>query len=40
MKFTNLLELSIDTFLDLCDDQDADVRTVAEESLNKIIKVI
>ncbi|XP_023313861.1 huntingtin [Trichogramma pretiosum] len=33
-----VLNLSIETLLCLCDDFDADIRTVADECLNKIIK--
>lgn len=33
------LSLSIETLLCLCDDFDSDVRTVADECLNKIIRV-
>lgn len=35
-----VLNLSIETLLCLCDDIDSDVRTVADECLNKIIRVI
>ena len=34
-----ILNLSIETLLCLCDDADSDVRTVADECLNKIIRV-
>lgn len=34
-----VLNLSIETLLCLCDDSDSDVRTVADECLNKIIRV-
>ncbi|XP_008206342.1 huntingtin isoform X2 [Nasonia vitripennis] len=34
------LNLSIETLLCLCDDSDSDVRTVADECLNKIIRAI
>lgn len=39
-NFSQVLSLSIKTLLDVCADADADVRTVADECLNKIIRVI
>ncbi|XP_058802645.1 huntingtin isoform X2 [Phymastichus coffea] len=35
-----VLNLSIETLLCLCDDSDSDVRTVADECLNKIIRAV
>lgn len=37
--FSTLLNYSMETLFQLCDDSDSDVRMVAEESLNKIIRV-
>ena len=37
--FPNLLSVSIELLLQVCDDSDADVRLMAGEALNKIIKV-
>ena len=34
-----ILNLAVETLLCLCDDFDADVRTVADECLNRIIRV-
>lgn len=38
-KFPQVLSLSIETLLTLCNDDDSDVRMVADETLNKIIRV-
>jgi huntingtin len=38
-EFSQLLSISIETLLQLCDDPDSDVRMVADESLNRIIRV-
>lgn len=38
-NFSTLLTSTIEMFLKLIDDPDADVRMVADESLNRIIKV-
>lgn len=38
-NFQNLLCFSIEILLQLCDDQESDVRMVADESLNRIIRV-
>ncbi|XP_050315238.1 huntingtin-like [Anthonomus grandis grandis] len=35
-----LLEVTIETFLKLCDDSDADIRMTSEECLNRIIRVM
>ena len=37
--FPNLLSVSIELLFQACDDTDADVRLMAGEALNKIIKV-
>ena len=37
--FPNLLSASIELLFQACDDSDADVRLMAGEALNKIIKV-
>lgn len=34
-----LLEVTIETFLKLCDDSDSDVRMTSDECLNRIIRV-
>ncbi|XP_057330586.1 huntingtin [Microplitis mediator] len=39
-NFSQVLSLSIKTLLDVCADADSDVRTVADECLNKIIRSI
>lgn len=39
-KFPQVLSLSIETLLILCNDDESDVRMVADETLNKIIRVI
>ncbi|XP_043476526.1 huntingtin [Leptopilina heterotoma] len=39
-KFTHVLSLAIETLLSYCDDNDSDVRTVADECLNKIIRAM
>lgn len=38
-KFPHVLSLSIETLLILCNDDESDVRMVADETLNKIIRV-
>lgn len=38
--FPKVLNFSLETFLACCDDSDADVRMVADECLNRSIKVI
>lgn len=38
-NFPNLLGFTIETFLKLVDDPDSDVRMIADECLNRIIKV-
>lgn len=38
-NFSKTLGLSIKTLLTLCDDEESDVRTLADECLNKIIRV-
>lgn len=38
-KFPQVLSLSIETLLMLCNDDESDVRMVADETLNKIIRV-
>jgi huntingtin len=38
-KFPHILTAAIETLLALCNDEESDVRTVADESLNKIIRV-
>lgn len=38
-NFQNLLCFSIEILLQLCDDPESDVRMVADESLNRIIRV-
>ena len=38
--FPKFLGLSIETFLALCDDPESDVRIVADECLNRTIKVL
>lgn len=38
-KFPQVLSLSIETLLILCNDDESDVRMVADETLNKIIRV-
>nr|XP_023020492.1 huntingtin [Leptinotarsa decemlineata] len=37
-NFQTLLGISVETFLLLCDDQDADIRMTSEECLNRIIR--
>lgn len=39
-KFPQVLSLSIETLLTLCNDDDSDVRMVADETLNKIIRAM
>ncbi|XP_076231541.1 huntingtin [Calliopsis andreniformis] len=39
-KFPQVLSLSIETLLILCDDDESDVRMVADETLNKIIRAM
>ncbi|XP_012166671.2 huntingtin isoform X2 [Bombus terrestris] len=39
-KFPQVLSLSIETLLTLCNDDESDVRTVADETLNKIIRAM
>uniref|UniRef100_A0A6P7FFL9 Huntingtin-like n=1 Tax=Diabrotica virgifera virgifera TaxID=50390 RepID=A0A6P7FFL9_DIAVI len=38
-NFHSLLGTSIEVFLLLCDDEDADIRMTSEECLNRIIRV-
>lgn len=38
-KFPQVLTLSIETLLTLCNDDESDIRMVADETLNKIIRV-
>lgn len=38
-NFTTLLSFSMETLLELCDDPDSNIRLVADESLNRIIRV-
>lgn len=38
-KYPQIFGCSIKTLLALCDDAEADVRMIADESLNKIIRV-
>lgn len=38
-NFTTLLSFTIETFLKLVDDPESDVRMIADECLNRIIKV-
>lgn len=38
-KFSQVLSLSIETLLMLCDDDESDIRMMADETLNKIIRV-
>ncbi|BES96378.1 huntingtin [Nesidiocoris tenuis] len=38
-NFNYLLSYSIETLLRLCDDQDSNIRMIADESLNRIIRV-
>lgn len=38
-KFSHVLTVSIETLLMLCDDSESDVRMVADECLNRIIRV-
>lgn len=38
-NFASLLSFSIETLLQLCNDSDSDIRMVADESLNRIIRV-
>ncbi|XP_076626175.1 huntingtin [Colletes latitarsis] len=39
-KFHQVLTLSIETLLMLCNDNESDIRTVADETLNKIIRAM
>ncbi|XP_076681503.1 huntingtin isoform X2 [Andrena cerasifolii] len=39
-KFPQILSLSIETLLTLCDDDESDIRMVADETLNKIIRAM
>ncbi|CAH1990108.1 unnamed protein product [Acanthoscelides obtectus] len=39
-SFQNLLGSTIQTFLNLCDDPDADIRMTSEECLNRIIRAL
>lgn len=39
-KFSHVLSVSIELLLTLCDDSESDVRMVAEESLNRIIRAM
>ena len=36
---SSLIEIAIENFFMFCDDADADVRIVADECLNRVIKV-
>lgn len=38
-KFPQILSAAIETLLALCNDKESDVRMVADESLNRIIRV-
>lgn len=38
-KFPQILSATIETLLTLCNDEESDVRMIADESLNKIIRV-
>lgn len=38
-KFPQVLSFSIQTLLTLCNDNESDVRMVADETLNKVIRV-
>ena len=38
-EFPKILAIAVDSLLCSCDDQESDVRLVAGESLNKLIKV-
>lgn len=38
-NFPNLLSFSIEILLQLCDDSESDVRMIADETLNRIIRV-
>lgn len=38
-EFPKILAIAVDSLLISCDDQESDVRLVAGESLNKLIKV-
>lgn len=38
-NFNQLLSFTIEVLLQLCDDQDADIRMIADECLNRIIRV-
>lgn len=38
-NFSQILGLSIKALLSLCNDDESDVRTVADECLNKVIRV-
>ncbi|XP_022909585.2 huntingtin [Onthophagus taurus] len=39
-NFSQLLSFTFETLLELCNDAEADIRTIADESLNKIIRVL
>lgn len=39
-NFQNLLCFSIEVLLQLCDDQESDVRMIADETLNRIIRAM
>lgn len=39
-NFVNLLSFSIEIFLQLCDDPESDIRMLADECLNKVIKAM
>ncbi|XP_071441491.1 huntingtin [Hetaerina americana] len=38
--FSQLISVAIETLLQLCDDQDSNVRMIADESLNRIIRAL
>ncbi|XP_032690213.1 huntingtin isoform X2 [Odontomachus brunneus] len=40
LKFPQILTVTIETLLALCNDEESDVRMVADESLNKIIRAV
>ncbi|EFN76960.1 Huntingtin [Harpegnathos saltator] len=40
LKFPQILTVTIETLLALCNDEESDIRIIADESLNKIIRVV
>lgn len=38
-NFPQLLSVMVESYIHLCDDKDSDVRMVADENLNRIIRV-